>query len=76
MQSFTPVGKEQLTRCRPSFANVFFLCCRIMNIELLFCPRTPVLSVIVSEELKCLKNSASMLFENANVDQKPRSWTS
>ena len=47
-QSFTPVRKEQLTRCRPSFANVFFLCCRInLNIEVLFCPRTPVLSVIV-----------------------------
>ena len=49
-QSFTLVCKEQLTRCRPSFANVFFLCCRIkLNIKLLFCPRTPVLSVIVLE---------------------------
>ena len=48
MQSFTPVRKEQLTRSRPSFADVFFLCCRInLNIELLFCPRPPILSVIV-----------------------------
>ena len=36
--SFTPARKEQLTRwCRPSFANVLFLCCPIKH-------RTAVLS--------------------------------
>ena len=33
MQTFTPVCKEQLTRCRPSFVTVFFLCCRIKLAE-------------------------------------------